>query len=213
MQSSKIIKKLLRNSNDYGLKVTLQKSMAYIVKPFYENITYRVYAIDLRSIQPVTFKKSEFKFKVVDCQDKDIIVQIEDMEEWLQGRMSLMIRNQSFCMAALDDGKVAGFNLISFRTGCLPLIGFRKRLKKGQAWSDQITVHKDYRGKGLATKLRYRVFEELKNRGVEKIYGGAQISNTASLKLARKVGFRELADIQYVKVLSKEKYYCKRVRA
>lgn len=183
-----------------------------MIKPFYVNMTYRVYAIDLKNTQPVTFNKSEFRFKVVDCQDKNIIDQIEDMEEWLQGRVSLMIRNQSFCMVALDNGKVAGFNLINFGTGCLPLIGFRKKLKKGQVWSDQITVHKDYRGKGLATKLRYRVFEELKNRGVEKIYGGAQVSNTASLKLARKVGFSDLADIQYLKVLSRKKYNYKRVR-
>jgi RimJ/RimL family protein N-acetyltransferase len=96
---------------------------------------------------------------------------------------------------------VAGFNLVSFGRARIDLIGAERSFRR-DAWSEQITVNPDYRGRGVASELRFRVFGELKARGIAHFYGGALALNEGSLKLARKVGFREIAEVRYRKVLT-----------
>ena len=207
-----IIRKFLRNLNDYGFLVTLRKIISYLIQPVYENRTYRIYRFDLQNLQETPSGESVFTFKIIDKSDTGIIRQIEDMEEWLKGKVASLLETGGLCLVALDGEKVAGFNLVSLAEGYIPLIGLRKDLRENEAWSDQITVSKNYRGKGLGSALRYRIFKELKKRGIERIYGGTQISNLASLNLARKVGFKEIADVQYLKILNKKRLHFKRVR-
>jgi len=207
-----ITKKVLRNLNDYGFSITLRKIISYLIQPFYENRTYRIYRFDLENLQDIPSKESVFAFKVLDKSDTGIIRQIEDMEEWLKGKVTSMLEAGGLCLVALDGQRVAGFNLVSLKEGCIPLIGMKRDLRENEVWSDQITVNKNYRGKGLGSALRYRIFKELRERGIRKIYGGTQISNLASLNLARKVGFKEIADIQYIKTFNKRSLRFKRVR-
>ena len=75
-----------------------------------------------------------------------------------------------------------------------------------EAWSEQITVQKDYRKRGLACEIRYQVFNVLKQRGIKSFYGAALIKNTGPLKLARRVGFSELKDIYFYKVLGRRSW-------
>ncbi len=207
-----IIRKLLRNLNDYGFSITLGKIIFYLIQPVYENRTYRIYRFELERLRDIPSKESLFVFKMIDKSDAGIIMQVEDMEEWLKGKVASMLENRGLCLVALDGERVAGFNLVSLGEGCIPLIGLRRTLRENEAWSDQITVNKNYRGKGLGSALRYGIFKELKKRGIRKVYGGTQISNLASLNLARKAGFREIADIQYIKILNKRSLRYKRVR-
>lgn len=213
MDLMRMIKKIRRNVNDYGLRVTLNKSMACLLKLFYENRTYRIYVKDLEKPTDFPSRDDGFTYKIIDADDDHFIRQIEDMEEWLHGRVKNKLQEGALCLAATDGATVAGFNLVSFEEGCLPLIYFRKKLRPRTAWSEQITVHKNYRGKRLASTLRARMFEVLKKRGIRKFYGGAQVANIASLKLTRKVGFVEFADMQYRKVLTRKSLNCRRYRA
>ena len=195
-------KKILRNLNDYGFLVTLNKSLSFIVKAFYEHKTYRIYMIDLDNFHNKPVNNNDFIFKLINKNDIDIIQQIEDMEEWLQGKLSAKLQSQGLCLVALDRENVAGFNLVAFGEVFIPLINMEKMLEEKEAWSEQITVHKSYRRKGLATELRYRVFNELKKRGVRKFFGGTLIGNEPSLGLANKVGFQCIADVRYIKVFN-----------
>ncbi|GMT46717.1 MAG: hypothetical protein IEMM0007_0283 [bacterium] len=207
-----IKKKVLRNLNDYSFSITLRKIISYLIQPVYENRTYRIYRFDLENFQEIPSGESVFAFKIIDKSDTGIIRQIEDMEEWLKGKVASRLEAVGLCLVALDGERVAGFNLVSLGEGRIPLIGLRRDLRENEVWSDQITVSKNYRGKGLGSTLRYRIFKELKKRGVRRIYGGTQISNLASLNLARKVGFKEIADVQYLKILNKKRLRFKRVR-
>jgi len=72
-------------------------------------------------------------------------------------------------------------------------------------------VHKKYRRRGIAAALRYEVFRELKKRGIKRFYGGALKENTASLRLARAVGFHEFEIIQFIKVIEFKKWLSKRI--
>ena len=93
------------------------------------------------------------------------------MEEWLKGKVASRLEAVGLCLVALDGERVAGFNLVSLGEGRIPLIGLRRDLRENEVWSDQITVSKNYRDKGLGSTLRYRIFKELKKRGVRRIYG------------------------------------------
>ena len=147
------------------------------------------------------------------ADEVQLINQIEKMEEWLSGKIALKLKKGNVCLVALDEGKVAGFNLVNFGEVFIPLIKMKKFFNKNEAWSEQITVSKDYRGKGLATDLRYMVFNELKNKGIKRFYGGTLIDNQANLKLTRKVGLQELVDIHYFKLFFFKKWKYQPIRS
>jgi len=207
------LKKIGRNFNDYGLLITVNKCVSGLVKTVYEDRTYRIYAIDLAGVNGPLPEDDDLTYKLVDADDIDCIEQIESMEEWLRGRVKNKLENGFLCLAAMDGPTVAGFNIVALEEGRLPLVHFTRRLRSHESWSVQITVRKNYRGKKLASTLRKRIFAILRDRGVKKLYGGANVSNIASLQLARKVGFKELVDYRYRKVFNNTRFTWKRVRA
>ncbi len=212
MRISIVIKKIKRNLTDYGLLVTLKKSFSFPFQCFYASCIYRVYMINLDDFPLKEIERKDLTFCFIDKSHNDIIKQIEEIEEWLEGKLESKLKNHGICLVALDGNRVAGFNLVAFEKVYLPLIRFEKKLRKGKAWSEQITVHKDYRKRGLGVDLRYRIFAELKNRGIKKFYGGALLSNKPSLKLAEAAGFDFLVDIYYRKIFHLQTWRYKKVR-
>ena len=85
------------------------------------------------------------------------------------------------------------FNLINFEQAILILVKLKKELREGSAWSSHIAVKKEFRRTGLGSQVRYRIFEELRRRGIRRLYGGTLRSNTASLKLTRSWGSLRLS--------------------
>ena len=81
-----------------------------------------------------------------------------------------------------------------------------------KAWSQQITVHPDYRGKGLGSILRHMIFTELKSRGIKKFYGGTLHLNNPNIGLSNKVGFELFVDIHFKKVFGSKEWFYKRVK-
>jgi GNAT superfamily N-acetyltransferase len=141
-----------------------------------------------------------------------MIAQIENIAEWLRGRLTEALTAGQLCLVALDGDEVAGFNLINFEHATLILVNLRKKLRRDFAWSEHIAVKKEFRKTGLGSQLRFRIFQELRRRGIRRLYGGTLRSNIASLSLARSVGFKEIGDIHYRKFFSIEKWRYKRVR-
>ena len=121
------------------------------------------------------------------------------------------IEDGAICLAAFKQEKLAGFNLISFGDVYIPLVELNKAFRKEYAWSEHIAVHKNFRKKGLAIQLRCRILSELKQRGFKRLYGGTLSSNLPALKLARSVGFKELVDIDYMRVLCIKRWRYKRI--
>jgi RimJ/RimL family protein N-acetyltransferase len=195
------IRQFQRNLRDYGTLVTLRKAVARPFQRFFETRAYRIYMIDLRAWQPRPPVENLLRYRLIGPDDAEVIGQIETLEDWLQGSIERRLRGGAICLAAAEGGKVAGFNLVSFGRVRVPLIGVERSFGRNSAWSEQITVNPEFRGRGIASELRYRIFTELKSRGVERFYGGALALNTASLKLARKVGFREIVEVRYRKAL------------
>jgi GNAT superfamily N-acetyltransferase len=208
------VQKVQRNVDDYGWLVTAKKSIAHLFGIFYFEQVYRIYRIDLRAT-PVKeeFGGQNLTFRTLAPQDAVAIAQIEGTAEWLRGNLSKRLADGCLCLVAMDGEEVAGFNLIDFGKSFLSLVKLKKKLRMSQAWSEHIAVEKKYRRSGVASQLRYRIFEELRKRGVRWLYGGTLRYNTASLNLTRSVGFKEFVDIHYVQIFGFEYWRFVRVRS
>jgi GNAT superfamily N-acetyltransferase len=210
---SRLSHKVQRNLEDYGWQVAVKKSVAYLLRAVYFQQVYRLYRIDLDEAQlPQDSNPHNFTFKILTVQNVGMIADVENVAEWLRGQVKQKIAAGQLCMVALDGDKLAGFNLINFRQATLILVNLQRKLRRGVAWSEHIAVKKEFRKTGLGSQLRYRIFEELRKRGFRRLYGGTLCSNTASLKLTRSVGFKEIGDIHYRKLFSFEKWRYKRLR-
>ena len=210
---SGLANKVYRNLQDYGWQITLKKTLAYLLRSIYFRQVYRIYRINLEEIKPsVDLDKHPFTFKILTLQNVDMIAQIENIAEWMRGRLAEALTAGQLCLVALDGSEVAGFNLINFGHATLILVSLQKKLRRDFAWSEHIAVKKKFRKTGLGSQLRLRIFQELKRRGIRRLYGGTLRSNTASLSLARSVGFKEIADIHYRKFFSSKNWHYKRVR-
>ena len=205
--------KVYRNLQDYGWHITVQKTLAYLVRSVYFRQVYRIYRIKLDATKPPEdLNNHHFTFKILTPQNVDTIAQVENIAEWLRGRLTKALADGQLCLVALDGDHVAGFNLINFDHATLILVNLKKKLRRGFAWSEHIAVKKEFRKAGLGSQLRLRIFQELKRRGIRRLYGGTLRSNTASLALTRSVGFKEVSDIHYRKLFSFEKWWYTRVR-
>jgi GNAT superfamily N-acetyltransferase len=196
-----VLRKLWRNFKDYGVGIALRKAMCRILACIYESRVYCVYRIDLESWQPREPVPSRLRYVFIGPEEHDLIAQIEEIEEWLDGHMIRRLRAGSLCVVALDGPRVVGFNLVSFGRVSIPLIGSEWVLGPTHAWSEQISVIPGYRVLGLASELRYRIFTELRRCGITRLYGGTLAINIASRKLARKVGFKSIFEVHYRKVM------------
>jgi GNAT superfamily N-acetyltransferase len=213
LKPSGLAHKVQRNLEDYGWHITIKKALAYLVRWIYFRQVYRVYGIRLDTIKETKYSGDrKFTFHLLTPQNLEMIMQVENTAEWLRGQVKQKLAAGQLCLVALDGEKVAGFNLINLEQAFLILVDRKKKLHPGSAWSEHIAVKKEFRKSGLGAQLRYRIFEVLKSRGIHRLYGGTLRSNTASLGLTRSVGFKEICDIYYVKVLSFKIWRFKRVR-
>jgi RimJ/RimL family protein N-acetyltransferase len=192
-------KKVTRNYRDHGFFVCLKKSIFYLAKSRYEKSNVILFRTDIKSISEKELYQNSFDYKLVESKDTYIIKQIEEMEEWLTGKLTSSLGNKKLCMAALKDEKVIGFYLISIKDIYLPLLHLKVLLKSNEAFGEQITVLKKFRRKGFGTELRFMTYLELKKRGAEKIYSTASVDNYASLKSIEKGGGKRIGQLLYKK--------------
>lgn len=198
------IEKIRRNYSDYGLSVTIKKVFKELLHPIYLSRKYRIYVADLKKVDIPPIHHGTYTFRKLRPDETVIIKTIEAMEEWLRNQVAERIRNGAVCIIALDGEQLAGFNLISFDDIYIPLINRRKTMGKHEAWSDQITVSKQYRGKGLGKTIRYAAMNRLREMNIKMFYGGTLSDNHPSLGLARSVGFQEILEVKYCKILGKK---------
>lgn len=205
--------KVRRNVEDYGYWVAAKKSFRYLLKKVFYQQSYIIYRIDLsRTSEVPKSVQGEFTFKIVKFDDCSEIQQIEDLAEWLRGGVRNKIASGDLCLVALRNGRVAGFNLITFGKVYIPLINLNRTFRFKEAWSEHIAVRSEFRKEGLASGLRYRIFQELRQGGIKRFYGGTVSSNLASLKLVHRVGFREIVAVKYTRILGWKNWRYRRVR-
>jgi len=206
------VRKFERNLEDHGLKTALSKTFSYLLHFAYAKNFYRLYRINLLEPTEPSSPLEGVEFRWLTLNDETAINEIEENSEWLKGTVRGRLRAGAICLAGFEDGRLAGFNLISFGEVYMPLVRISRRFRGDEAWSEQIATVKNYRKKGLASQLRYRAFEELRRRGIRIFYGGALADNLPSLKLARRVGFHEFVEIHYLRVFQWKRWKYVRIK-
>jgi len=206
MKELKVIKyKLLRNLRNFGFWITFKQIMLYLTKPFYENVVLFLLSIDVENIPEDKLNRSALTFKLVNVEDTSLINSIEKMEEWLYGKVTEKLSNNSICMAILGDGELLGFYLASLGEANIPLLGLRIIFKPDEAWAEQISISKNYRRKGLATRLKSSIYVEFRKRGIKTVYAATRVYNKAYLEFVRNFGFQKAFIFRYIKVLNYRK--------
>jgi GNAT superfamily N-acetyltransferase len=208
-----LLKKFKRNLGDYGFLIAVKKMITYPFEKVYKRKDYLIYKKDLRKYTLNEKTNLAFEYKFYDSYNMNdkIINQILSMEEWLMGKMEYILKHGGLCVVVHDGENVAGFNLVSFNKVYMPLLELTKRFRKDQAWSEQITVSKDYRNQGLGSILRYKMFNELKNRGYKALYGGTMWDNWSNIELSKKVGFEIFVKVSFKRLFNKKKYSYQRI--
>lgn len=211
--SNILVKKFKRNLNDYGFFIAVKKMITYPFEKIYKRKDYLIYKKNLCKYVPNEKTNPSFEYKFFDSHnlDKKVIDQILAMEEWLIDKIKFILKHGGLCVVALDGERVAGFNLVSFNEVYMPLLELNKKFRKDQAWSEQITVSKDYRKQGLGSILRYKMFNELKNRGYKALYGGTMWDNWSNIELSKKVGFEIFVKVSLKRVFNNKKYTYHRI--
>lgn len=213
MNLTSITHKVRRNAVDHSWQVAAGKVLKALAAPVYVHTIYRIYKIDVRHMAGQDVQPPEgFEFQVLKASDAEGIAQVEAYAEWLDGQLAEMIQGGAVCLVAKHNGEQAGFNLVSFGSVKIPLLKFERTFAPGNAWSEHIMVGKEFRGRGLASCIRRRMFAELANRDARRLYGGAETWNTPSLGLARRLGFTEIADVHLYRVLGIKTWSVERVR-
>ena len=207
----RLARSIVRNFRDYGAYRSIGKIGGFLASPLFHSREYRLYGAFLRSavLPPAD---SRFSFSFLHPSDRAAFREIEQMEEWLGGRLGAILLRGGKCLVARDRDIIAGFNLASFQEINIAPVRYRHPLRTGQAYSEQITVSRPYRGIGLGSSLRYELFRALLDCGIRKIYGATDAGNKSNLALSRKVGLKDIADIRYRRALWKEQTTVRRAQ-
>jgi len=208
-----LIKKFKRNLVDYGFFIAVKKMILYPFSNIYKEKVYLIYKKDLRKYESANKNNPAFNFKIYTKENlnDNIKNQLTEIEEWLADRIDFIFDHSGICLVALDGDKVAGFNLVSADEVFIPLVEMQRKFKSDQAWSEQITVRKEYRSKGLGSILRYKMFDELKARGFKALYGGTMWDNWSNIELSKKVGFVIFLKIKFKRIFKNKKYEFERI--
>lgn len=208
-----IVRKFKRNLTDYGFLIAVKKMILYPLTDIYKKKDIYVYKKDLTKYEPVEKTNPSFEYVFFEKENitEDLSNQLIEIEEWLFDKLDMILDNQGICLAAMDGETIAGFNLVSFNEIYIPLVELKRTFRKKQAWSEQISVRKEYRKKGLGSILRYKMFNELKARGNKSLYGSTMTDNVSNIELSKKVGFEIFAKISFRRLLNRKKYTFEKV--
>ena len=208
-----IWKKINRNIRDYGFGLFMKEMAERALGPVFGTRTYHIYIVDL---DKVTIKRSPpppgIEIRFIGPEESELVAQIEDMEEWLHGKVAGKLGKGQKCLVAVNGKEVAGFNLISFDALNVPAVRLCKPLRASECASEQITVHPKFRGMGLGSDLRSAFFLAMKEAGFRRIYGGTDATNAANRALTKKVGFKIFAKARFMRVMGRKSLRISRLR-
>lgn len=202
--AGQLIRKTRRNITDFGIAYTALKIGKGLFGIVYDCKALIIYELNFsQNYEPN--KLSGIRIRTLQPHEHAYFSQIVEMEEWLENKISNRIEENGVCIIALTGDEVIGFNLIGFDWVELPLLRIRVQLKKDEAWSEQISVKKEYRKQGVANEIRKVTYDILKQKRIIKLYGHRASYNYASKMSAKKFTKNEIVSARYTKFLMREK--------
>jgi len=199
---------------DFGLKHALLRILQDgLFGKFFLCRQYIIYEKQLVPSDPPKLRNSQLEFSFASSDDNRVMEQIEKLSGLSREMVSEKIKNGGECVVARNNGSLAGFNLVSIGKAYMRYLEGYINLAESEAWSEQITVAPEHRQGGLATDIRYLMFDRLVKRGYEKLIGGYVPFNVKSGLLAKKLGFVEREKVTLVRILMWKKLYVQKLSA
>lgn len=120
-------------------------------------------------------------------------------------RFSGLLAGGSSCAIALTEGKACAMAWARIGPGDFVMDdnyrnGFRWQMQAGEAWVHNGEAFGSARGAGVYLTAYKRMMEEFLKRGVKQVYGQITVGNVDSERTHRRLGFREVATLHYVRV-------------
>ena len=89
---------------------------------------------------------NEFTFKLINGRDHFNIKRIEEMAEWLEGKLEPdILTGQKICVAVFDKTNLIGFYLAGIKKVFLPVLSTEIILEHDEAWGEEIMINNKYR--------------------------------------------------------------------
>lgn len=115
-------------------------------------------------------------------QDKQIIV--DEGVALMEDMLDRMSRGRALALVAEVDGKVVANATVVWKSGLMSHVG-----------EVGVTIHKDYRGKGIGTKMVETLVQLSREKGLKMLRASIFSTNKISRLLFNNLGFQETAMI------------------
>lgn len=108
-----------------------------------------------------------------------------EMEPFMASSVNGSLKKQDIlCLLAKDKNKIIGFAYGNFSG------------KSGTFYAVWLGVKKEYRRKGIATRLMGTMLGSLRDKNIHKIWGDTTVDNKESIGILRKLGFRRIVKLR-----------------
>lgn len=124
----------------------------------------------------------EFKKQYPNVSKEKILKELDKSKKERNNSYKKAIKSQSHKIIIIEDKKIIGF-------GEAEILDYNKTRGK----VDRIYVLKNYRKKGIGSKIIKKLLEWLKSRGVKTAMSEYLIKNIPSKKFHKKLGFKPMS--------------------
>ena len=105
------------------------------------------------------------------------------------------------CYAAKKGDEIIAFNWINMKN--IHYFGTHEELKRNEAFLFFMWVKEEYRGKGVASYLRYKTLLMLEKTGRDLFYSITDMDNKPALRFKERIWAKKLWQVVYLKIFDK----------
>jgi len=170
-------------------------------------IEFRPYYWELENVTTNTPPKikgdtSEYTIKYLDSEDIKFIC-ANGLGYDLQEKLD-KLNNGQLCVGLMHKDKISAYSWIELNE-----LNFRKKkvsLKENESYLGGMFTVELYRGRNLATYLRYQSYKILNEKGIDTIYSISDYFNYPAIKFKKKLNSKHKKLYLYIEIFNKFKF-------
>lgn len=127
---------------------------------------------------------TNFQFRYLDKEDMTRIASLVERRVSLEQLISHLDQGRR-CLACLEGDDLVAFSWFNLDTGPHP--AYRYRIGEDEAYLFDAFTLPNYRGRGIAPYVRYRLYLELEKLGYTRLYSVSETYNKPAIRLKMKL--------------------------
>ena len=198
-QKTALVKKILTKVR-YGL--TLQSIRNQLSRIGIEFSPYYLFqeGMNISEVPQIKGVLSDYSCELLKAEDMKEIGAI-NFSGYSEAKLLPLLDNGELCIGLKKNDEIAAFMWINFKE-----IKFKTNiiyLNNNEAYLWFMYTLESYRGENLAPYLRYKSYEILKDRGLEKFFSISEYFNTPAIKFKMKLNAKKLKLILFIQLFNK----------